>query len=300
VCFVSAADQPVRASHGQLIATRETLVLLASASGDHLAVPYRRPFTLGAVRLELVPTGHALGAAALWLEHGGRRLLYAGAIAGGLHVGLGEPAELRSCDALVIDARYGKKEHRFPPATDAAAAVVDWAIATTGAGKIAVVLVTSAGKGLDVAAQLAAAMLVVGAHRAIHHASPRLRPAGIAPAALAIRRPPGAGVRPGRALVWLIKDRDRLDAVTAGPRSVALASGLATEPAAIAAARADLGFAWSNAADRDALLGLVRATGATAVFVTGRCAPQIVRALGATAKTLGPPRQMDLFEEPLA
>src|SRR5262245_57711374 len=127
VCFVSAADRPVRASHGQLIATRETLVLLASASGNHLAAPYGRPFTLGAVRLELVPTGHALGAAALWIEHGGRRLLYAGAIAGGRHVGLGAPAELRTCDALVIDAPYGTKEHRFPPATEAADATVAWA-----------------------------------------------------------------------------------------------------------------------------------------------------------------------------
>jgi putative mRNA 3-end processing factor len=295
VCFVSAADRPVRASHGQLIATRETLVQLASASGDHLAVPYRRPFTLGTVRLELVPTGHTLGSAALWVEHDGRRLLYAGAIAGGLHVGLGEPAELRTCDALVIDARYGRIEHRFPPATDSARALVEWARAIA-ADRVAIVLVTSPGKGLDVAAELARAGLPVVAHRAIHHATQRLRAAGIAPAGLEVRRP-GATVRPGNALVWLARDRGRLDAVAApATRAIALASGLATEPEAVAELGVDAAFAWSSSADRDGLLGLIRASGASQVFVTGRCAPELVEAVGGLARVIGPPRQMGLFE----
>src|SRR5688572_15918157 len=168
VCFVSAPDRIVRASHGQLIATRETLVMLGPAADDarsaHLAVPYGRPFTLGAVRLELVPSGHGLGAAGLWVDHAGTRVLYAGAIASGLHVGLGAPAELRTCDALVVDAPYGAPEHRFPPAPEAAAAVVAWAQQAVAAGATAVVLVTSASKGLDVAAELARAGLEVVAH----------------------------------------------------------------------------------------------------------------------------------------
>jgi putative mRNA 3-end processing factor len=297
VCFVSAADRPVRANHGQLIATRETLVLLGSASGDHLPAPYGRPFTLGTVRLELVPTGHAIGAAALWVEHQGRRVLYTGAIASGRHVGLGAPAELRGCDALVIEARYARQEHRFPPATEAAAALVAWTRATVET-KLAVVLVTSPGKGLDVAAELAAAGIEVVAHRAVHHAAQRLRAAGLLPE-LAIRRPPGTGARPGRALVWLVRDRLRLDAAAPpAARAIALASGLATEPGVVAALGVDAAFAWSNAADRDGLLSLVRASGAREVFVTGPCAPELVRALGERARVLGPPRQMALFEEP--
>jgi putative mRNA 3-end processing factor len=312
VCFVSAWDRVARASHGQLIATRETLVQLGADAGAHLSVPYGRPFTLGAVRLELVPTGHALGAAALWIEHAGTRVLYAGAIASGRHVGLGAPAELRSCDALVVAAPYGAKEHVFPPAPETAAATVAWAARTAGEGRVAALLVTSAGKGLDVAAELAAAGLDVVAHRAIHHAAQRLRAAGIAPSALvratdggaaageatlALRRP-GATVAPGRVVVWLVRDRVRLDAIApAKTRATALVSGLAMEPTALADARADVGFAWSNAADRDQLLALVRGSGATSVFVTGRCAAVVAHAIGAGARTLGPPRQMGLFDE---
>ena len=303
VCFVSASDRPVRANHGQLVATRETLVQLASASGDHLAVPYRRPFTLGEIKIELVPTGHAFGSAGLFAEYHGRRVLYAGTIAG-RHAGLAELAELRPCDALVIDAPYGERSHDFPPAIDARGAVTAWA-AEEARRRVAVVMVTSAVKGLDVVAALLGAGLEVIAHRAVHHVAQRLRTAGVAPAALvkpsgelAFRRPPSAGVRPGRALVWIARDRERLAAACApGVRRVALASGLATEREAVAAFGADAAFAWSNAADRDELVELARGSGASRVFVTGRCAVAGAAAIGDTARVLGPPRQMGLFED---
>jgi putative mRNA 3-end processing factor len=327
VCFVSAPDRIVRASHGQLIATRETLVVLGSAADDarsaHLAVPYGRPFTLGAIRLELVPTGHGLGAAGLWVDHAGTRVLYAGAIASGRHVGLGAPAELRTCDALVVDAPYGAPEHRFPPAPEAAAATVAWVQQAVGAGTTAAVLVTSASKGLDVAAELARAGLEVVAHRAIHHASQRLHAAGLAPDGLAIRGvgragrtsgamasidvtgavTPAPSLRPaallaGKAVVWLVHDRARLDALAPpATRATALVSGLASEPATVAALGLDAAFAWSNAADRDGLLALIRASGARSIYVTGRCAPAIVAELGGAARALGPPQQMALFGE---
>src|SRR4051812_1616684 len=68
VCFASSADARERPGHGQLIATAETLALLGASGGAHLAVPWRRPFTLGTVRLELAPSGHGRGGAALAVE----------------------------------------------------------------------------------------------------------------------------------------------------------------------------------------------------------------------------------------
>src|SRR5687767_15843485 len=57
VCFVSAADRVGRLAHGQLIATPTTIALLGASPGAHLAVPVRKPFTLGTQRLELIPSG---------------------------------------------------------------------------------------------------------------------------------------------------------------------------------------------------------------------------------------------------
>src|SRR5450432_2403378 len=101
VCFVSSADAIGRVGHGQLIATLATLAQLGAPGAAHLSVPHRRPFTLGTVRLELVPSGHALGSSSLWIDAGGARTFYAGPISTS-DGGLGEPAELRTCETLIV------------------------------------------------------------------------------------------------------------------------------------------------------------------------------------------------------
>jgi hypothetical protein len=121
ICFVSSADAIGRVGHGQLIATLATLAQLGAEKGAHLSVPYRRPFTLGTVRLELVPSGHAIGAASLWIDNNGAKTFVAGAIATG-GAGLAEPAELRTCETLVVAAPYGAPGETFPKRKQAAAA----------------------------------------------------------------------------------------------------------------------------------------------------------------------------------
>ena len=84
VCFVSSSDRVGALGHGQLIGTPITLALVAPRAQNglagHLAVPVRRPFTLGTLRLELIPSGRALGAAALHVDARGRTVLYAGPV----------------------------------------------------------------------------------------------------------------------------------------------------------------------------------------------------------------------------
>jgi len=291
LCFVSSADRVGRAGHGQLIATAETLAQLGAGEGAHLSVPYRRPFTLGTLRLELMPSGHALGGAALLVDAGDRRVLCAGVMApsGG---GLGEAGEVRRCDVLVLAAPYGAAHHVFPSPADAAAQVIDDCRRAIAGGTVVVALVTSASKGLDVAARLIAEGLEVRAHRSIHHAARRLAAANIAV--------PGVGRAggPKGALVWPVRERARLATVLDGVRHrVILVSGLATEPDAVAALGVDAAYAWSNAADRAALRTLATSTGAERVYLTGRSADAAAEAIGAHARVLAPPRQMRLFEE---
>src|SRR4051812_48627747 len=121
VCFVSSADRVVRAGHGQLIGTPITLALIADETG-HLAVPVHRPFTLGTLRLGLIPSGRSLGAAALHVDTGAGTVLYAGAIRT-----VGEDAaEVRSCDALVVGAPFGEPHHRFPKVDEVCDQLVAW------------------------------------------------------------------------------------------------------------------------------------------------------------------------------
>ncbi len=288
VCFVSSADRTGRAGHGQLIATTETLALLGARADSHLAAPLRRPFTLGTVRLELLPSGYAVGAAALAVDASGHRVLYAGAVAP-TGRGLGGAAELRPCDTLVVAAPYGADHHRFDAGP---AEVIAFAREVLEAGAVPVILVTSPLKGLDVAAALAGAGIVVAGHRGVVEAARRVAEVGVA---VAVRRT----VAHGRALVWPVADRARVTTAVRGlPAKVALASGLAVERDRVRALGVDRPIAWSAAADRAALLGFVAASGATEVAVTGPWADEIAGAIGARARALGPPRQMPLFAMP--
>jgi hypothetical protein len=329
VCFLSSADRLGRPGHGQLIGTSITLALLAARDHGNLAVPVRQRFTLGTVRLELIPSGRGYGAAALHVDIAGKSVLYAGAVrtsAGGV----GDAAELRTCDAVVVAAPYGEAHHRFPPLPEAIAATADWTRRQLAADRRPVLIVDSVLDGLEVASRLAAEGIPIAAPRALREAGQRIaalvpspqvidgsitiggtitpratgRPArepppGV-PSPAAVDPSPASGIpaiaapgREPRAIVWLDADRAGL-ARSLGDRgfATALVSGRALPGAPT---ECDAGFAWAAAADRAQLLGWIEATGAREVFVTGACAEAIVGALGGRSRVIGPPRQMPLF-----
>jgi len=330
VCFLSSADRVGRTGHGQLIGTAITLALLDATGAGHLTVPLRQRFTLGTVRLELIPSGRGFGAAALHADIAGKTVLYAGAVrtsAGGV----GDAAELRACDAVVVSAPYGEPHHRFPPLAAAVAQAIDWTRAQLAAGRRPVLLVDTLLDGLEVASRLAAEDIAIAGSRALRETGQRIAelvpPPQIVDGQVAIGRsisprmgsdpalamhrsaagsqPPGrppdpaSGIpaisapgREPRAIVWLDADR------------AGLARSLGDHPAvtALVSARAldgadgyDTGVPWASAADHAQLLGWIEATGARDVFVTGACAEAIVAALGARARIIGPPHQMSLF-----
>ncbi len=289
--FASSADllgrQPV--GNGQLIATAETLALLGAGGDAHLPVPLGRPFTLGTVRLELTPSGHGRGGAALAADLGGRQVMYGGALnpAGG---GLGGPAVLRPCDTLVVVVRWGEPHHRFPPPAEATRAVIAACAERAGGDAVVVLLVDDALAGLELAALLHGHGVAVAGHRTIVEGARRLTEAGLT--APPLRR----AVARHRVLIWPLADRARLPAALRGlPAITVLASGLAVEPGAAATLGADIAVAWSLAGDRDALAELIGSASASDVILVGRGAEPLAAALGRRARVLGPPQQMPLF-----
>jgi hypothetical protein len=273
VCFVSSADRIVRAGHGQLIGTPTTLALIAGKDSGHLAVPVRRPFTLGTLRLELIPSGRAMGAAALHVDTGMRTVLYAGAIR---TVNAAEAAEVRASDAVVVSAPIGEPHHRLASVDAIADQVIAWSSAQLAAAKQPMLVVDTALDGLEVAARLVAANVAVTGSKS-------LRDAAEAIGTVALRAP---GKDPA---VIIRADADRMKA--AAQSVMALVSVRALDPQQ----GWDATFAWPFVASRDQLLTWIEQARAKQVFVTGACAETIVAALGARGHVLGPPQQMALF-----
>ena len=275
VCFVSSADRIVRAGHGQLIGTPTTIALIAGRDSGHLAVPVRRPFTLGTLRLELIPSGRAVGAAALHVDTGMRTVLYAGAIR---TVNPGEAAEVRASDAVVVAAPVGEPHHRLESVDAIAEQVIAWTSAQLAAGKAPVLVVDTALDGLEIAAQLAAANVAVAGSKSLRDAVEAIG------AAVPTLRAPGK-----EPAVIIRAEADRMKA--AAQTVTALVSARAVDPQT----GWDATFAWPFVASREQLLTWIEQPRAKQVFVTGACAETIVAALGARASVLGPPQQMALF-----
>ena len=280
VCFVSAADRVTAAEHGQLIATPITLALVAPKAGGglgagHLAVPWRRPFTLGTLRLELIPSGRGLGAAALHVDSRGRTVLYAGPVR---TTADRDAAEVRTSDAVVVAAPFGETHHAFGTTDDVAGELVAWAKAQLATGHTPVAVVDSALDGLEIAAKLGDQLPLAGS-RALRDAAQRLENLETLPEL----RAPGKDLR---LLVRVASDRAAVPAKSTS----ALVSGRALDGHAGFAA----GFAWPFAAGRAQLLAWIEQTRAKDIFVTGACAETIVAALGKRARVLGPPHQMTL------
>ncbi|MEO9188219.1 MAG: hypothetical protein ABI467_32310 [Kofleriaceae bacterium] len=280
VCFVSAADRVTAAEHGQLIATPITLALVAPRAGGglgagHLAVPWRRPFTLGTLRLELLPSGRGLGAAALHVDSRGRTVLYAGPVR---TTADRDAAEVRTSDAVVVAAPFGELHHVFAAIDDVAAELLTWARAQLANAVTPVAVVDSVLDGLEVAAKLGAELPVAGS-RTLRDAAQRIANLETLPEL----PPPG---KDPRLLVRVASDRAALPANSTS----ALVSGRALDGHAGFAA----GFAWPFAAGRAQLLAWIEQTRAKDIYVTGACAESIVAALGKRARMLGPPHQMTL------
>jgi len=77
--FISEASENLRALTPQIITTEETIKTLEvmRKKAKALVCQYNRPFSIGRLRMELLPSGHCLGGASLYVETDNNSLLYA-------------------------------------------------------------------------------------------------------------------------------------------------------------------------------------------------------------------------------
>lgn len=280
---MSSADRIAKVGHGQLIGTPTTLALVGLRHRDgaagHLAVPVRRPFTLGTLRLELIPSGRSLGAAALHVDARGKTVLYAGPVRMEAAASGWDAAEVRPSDAVVVAAPFGEVHHVFPSVDEVADRLISWARRQLAADRTPVIVVDTPLDALEVARRIEGDVAVTGSAKvraaaqrvATLESVPAIRAPGKSPAAL-ICAEGERGALPAKAVRALVSAR----AIDAPSTEV--------EP-----------FAWPFVAGREQLLTWIEQTRARRVFVTGACAEAIVGVLGDKAQLLGPPHQMPLF-----
>ena len=105
--FLSSASVPLKQCPPKIIATEETAKLLALSKKTPkvLTCQYNRPFSLGNLKLELLPSGFVLGGASLYLETNRERILYAPSIQI-QKLGIFRQAQAKAADTLILGAHH--------------------------------------------------------------------------------------------------------------------------------------------------------------------------------------------------
>ena len=307
--FVSHARAPrLRGgSDVRLVTTERTRALRAvevtprGQAAATLVTPYGRPFALGRLRLELLPSGHAPGAAQLYVDVDGRRVAFCGPL-NPLPGRFAEPPQVRAADALCIDAPLAASGRRLPPRAEAEAALLDAVNRALDDGMTPVVLAPALGAAEEVVALLAGAALPLRVHGRIDGWLAAYARIGVpvhAPTAL-VRRFRGSPAT-GEVVIWPLEERHAAAIGRLRQARLFVAAGMALDPEAGARLRVDAAFALADHGDLPSLVAHARAAGARDVWLTSGASDVAARsfaAAGVTLHALGarrPMQQMALF-----
>ncbi|KPL19627.1 MAG: hypothetical protein AMJ92_02435 [candidate division Zixibacteria bacterium SM23_81] len=147
--FVSHAHTDHATRHRRVLATPETLTLLEYRRGKTQGKPaeYNQPLNIKDHQVTLFPAGHILGSAQILVE-GEQRLVYTGDFK--LRPGVcAQPAEVKSCDILVMECTFGLPHYLFPPREKTKERLILFIKKTLSEGLTPVVLGYTLGKGQE-------------------------------------------------------------------------------------------------------------------------------------------------------
>ena len=148
--FISNAKFNNFAAHKKIIATPQTIKLLGKKVKKSLVLPcpFFRPFSLGKVQVELIPSGYILGSSQVVVDFDGRSMLYTG----DLKIRPSETTEqavARHCDVLVMKCRYGLPNYIFPHTQEVMESLTNFIDNTLAEGNVPVLLIDPLGKAQD-------------------------------------------------------------------------------------------------------------------------------------------------------
>lgn len=169
--FISSANIGRFVPSEKVIATPETLRLIEKkvSKSVALACPYNRPFTIGSVQAELIPSGYMLGSAQIEINQSGRTILYAGDI--NLRQSLtSAPVRVKSSPVLIMKCTNGSPKHEFPPREAVIGSLSEFIDGSLSSGAVPVLLAEALGAAEELVKLLGDAGYRLGTHKSIYGA----------------------------------------------------------------------------------------------------------------------------------
>ena len=149
--FISHAHGDHTAKHQQIIATPATWSLCRRRLGAKpRAIPlaFRTPYSVDGFTIELLPSGHILGAAQIVIQNG-RRIVYTGDFKLKPNR-TADTAVVPPCDILIMECTFGKPQYVFPPPEEVEQQLIEFIETAFEDRKIPILLAYAMGKSQEV------------------------------------------------------------------------------------------------------------------------------------------------------
>lgn len=295
--FISNAGFNKFGSHQKIIATPETIRLLGKKTRNSVVLPcpFHRPFSLGNVQVELLPSGSMLGSSQISVDFEGKKVVYTG----DLRLRASETSEQvvpRHCDILVIKCTYGLPKYIFPPTDDVIESIRAFVDDSFSSGHAPVLLVNRLGNAQDLVKVLGREGYNLSVHKSIFDAIKIYEEFGIDFLNYESFDP----MRIENKVLLLplaARDSDELESIE--DKRIGVAIGWALDRVSVISAfGADEAFPLSNHAGFDELIKFVEIVKPTEVYVVNGFGVEFSMSLkrrGFNAKPLEKPSQLKLL-----
>jgi Cft2 family RNA processing exonuclease len=295
--FISNAGFNKFGPHKKIIATPQTIRLLGKKIRNSvvLACPFNRPFSLGRVQVELLPSGAMLGSSQISVDFDGKKLVYTGDLRLRSSV-TSEQAVPRHCDILVIKCTYGLPNYIFPPTEDVMESIMAFIDDSFSSGHAPVILVNHLGSAQELVKVLGSQGYNLSLHKSIFDVIKVYEEFGVDFLNYDSFDPMKIG---NKVLVLPLSARDSDELETIEDKRIGVAIGWALDRVSVKSAfGADEAFPLSNHAGFDELIEFVEIVKPTEVYVVNGFGVEFSMSLkrrGFNAKPLEKPSQLKLL-----
>ena len=294
--FVSHAHSDHIGNHREVILSGITARLMSTRlPGRRIEhhLPFDVEFQFRNAEIRLLPAGHILGSAQIYIETAEESLLYTGDFK--LRQGKSaEAAEWRRADTLIMETTYGLPKYEFPPTDEIISDLIRFCAESLEEGKVPILFGYSLGKAQEILAALHGSGLRIQLHPSVFKITklyeelrgplPEFYPYDFANVnGSVVICPPGANQT---RLVQRIKNR-----------RTAILTGWALQPGAIHRFQCDAAFPLSDHADYHDLIRYVDLVHPARVFTVHGFAREFaedLRRRGIEAWCLGEDNQLEL------
>lgn len=296
--FISSASVSPVPRHERVIATPETLKFIESKTKDSIALscPYNRPFTLGDMRIELIPSGYMLGSSQIVVEYKGDRIIYTGDIKL-RYSSTAKYIEIRRCDYLLLKCRYGISKYLFASDRDVMDSIYEFIKESLYFDYVPVIIIDPYGKTQDLILYLLEKKLPVSVHRSILNALRIYEQFGYE-----FDNCTGINLKKIKGKVVLVPPQIRgsnlLEKISKKRVAAVMGWSLGIENEIKEIFDADFVFALSNHAGYDELIQYIQIVNPRKIFLLGTYNMEFSRSLknmGYDARPLDTPKQLKFF-----